>query len=53
MNNRTDKATRLLCINDCLREGRLVSVDDLVRDFNISSRSVHRDINVLRDYYAN
>ena len=52
MDSKIDKGTRLLYIYDCLREGKNVKVNDFVRDFNISSRSVHRDINEIREYYA-
>ena len=48
----TDKCVRILFINDCLQKGQVINVENLANNFNVSCRSVHRDIDTLRIYYA-
>lgn len=48
----TDKCARILFINDCLQKGQVINVENLANNFNVSCRSVHRDIDTIRIYYA-
>lgn len=48
----TDKCVRILFINECLQKGQVINVENLASNFNVSCRSVHRDIDTLRIYYA-
>ena len=49
---RTDKCVRILFINECLQEGQVINVENLANNITVSCRSVHRDIDMLRIYYA-
>lgn len=48
----TDKITRVLFINDQLKSGHSVNIGTLANTFNVSKRTVQRDIEDLKVYYA-
>ncbi len=49
---KNDKGTRLLEMYDILESNGSLSVDDLVRENQVSKKTVLRDISDLRNYYA-
>ncbi len=53
MNTPSNKCERILYINECLKAGQMVNVEHLANTFHVSRRSVHRDIDALKTYYAN
>ncbi len=52
MLKRNEKTFRLLSISERLIDGSEVSVDTLANEFNVSPRTIKRDIHTLRDYIA-
>ena len=52
MLRRNDRTFRLLSISDRLLDGSEVSIETLANEFNVSPRTIKRDIHVLRDYLS-
>ena len=52
MRRRNDRTFRLLSISDRLLDGSEVSIETLANEFNVSPRTIKRDIHVLRDYLS-
>lgn len=52
MLRRNDRTFRLLSISDRLLDGSEVSVETLANEFNVSPRTIKRDIHALRDYLS-
>ena len=52
MLRRNDRTFRLLSISDRLLDGSQVSIETLANEFNVSPRTIKRDIHVLRDYLS-
>lgn len=52
MLRRNDRKFRLLSISDRLLDGSEVSIETLANEFNVSPRTIKRDIHVLRDYLS-
>lgn len=52
MLKRNEKTFRLLSISERLIDGSEVSVDTLANEFNVSQRTIKKDIHALRDYLA-
>lgn len=48
MNEESFKSSRLLYMYSCLLEGELLNKSDLSKKFNVTPRSVQRDIDTLR-----
>lgn len=48
-----NKSSRVLFIYDELLNGRLVKTDDIVTRFNVTSRTVQRDIDEVKEFCAN
>lgn len=48
-----DRSTRILIIHDALQKGKIIHIDDLALKMHSCKRTIHRDINTLRSYYAN
>ncbi len=47
-----DKPTRVLTINEYLVNGKKVNLDSLAKMFNVSKRTIQRDIDEIKYYYA-
>ncbi len=47
-----DKAMRVLFINEQLKDGHLVNVGNLANVFQVSKRTVQRDIEDLKIFYS-
>ncbi len=52
MRKRPEKALRLLSIADRLLDGSELSLEKLATEFDVSMRTVKRDINSLREYLS-
>lgn len=52
MRRRNDRTFRLLSISDRLLDGSEVSIETLANEFNVSPRTIKRDIHALRDYLS-
>lgn len=52
MLKRNEKTFRLFSISERLMDGSEVSVDALANEFNVSQRTIKKDIHALRDYLA-
>lgn len=52
MLRRNDRTFRLLSISDRLLDGSEVSIETLANEFNVSPRTIKRDIHALRDYLS-
>lgn len=53
MSNFSNKSSRVLFIYEELINGRLVKTDDIATRFNVSSRTVQRDIDEVKEFCAN
>lgn len=49
----TDKAARLLCINEYLNTGKNINLQSLADDFGVSKRTIQRDMDEIKAFYAN
>jgi len=49
--NRKDKSFRLLNIYEMLSRGRVLSKDELALKYNVSKKTIQRDIDELRSYF--
>lgn len=47
-----DKANRILEIYDRLLSGEVLNKADLAAEYEVTARSIQRDIDVIRDYYS-
>ena len=52
MGKPTDKTARILCINEYLKEGKDINLQLLADRFNVSKRTIQRDIADIKTYYA-
>ncbi len=52
MEFRENKSIRLLSIYDCLRNGKGVNKLEISARFGVSTRTIQRDIDDIRAYYA-
>lgn len=52
MLKRNEKTFRLLSISERLLDGSEISLEALANEFNVSPRTIKRDIHALRDYLA-
>lgn len=52
MLKRNEKTFRILSISDRLLDGSEVSLETLAKEFNVSPRTIKKDIHALRDYIA-
>lgn len=51
MNDKTDKAFRLLQMNELLSKGEAIIKDNIIAEFSIPTKTFQRDIDSLRLYY--
>lgn len=49
----TEKAARLLCINEYLRSGKQINLQSLANEFQVSKRTIQRDLDDIKAFYAN
>ncbi|WP_022769169.1 MULTISPECIES: HTH domain-containing protein [unclassified Butyrivibrio] len=49
----TEKAARLLCINEYLRSGKQINLQSLATEFRVSKRTIQRDLDDIKAFYAN
>ena len=47
-----DRPTRVLTINEYLIKGEDINLDTLAERFNVSKRTIQRDLDELKLYYA-
>lgn len=49
----TKKPERLLWIHENLQYGKTININNAALEFNVSTRTIQRDLNDIRYYYAN
>ncbi len=52
MKHSTSKASRLLTINEYLNTGKKINLKSLASDFNVSKRTIQRDLDDIKTFYA-
>lgn len=53
MSDGANKSSRVLYIYEQLLNGQVVNVDDMAIRFNVSHRTVHRDMEEVKEFCAN
>lgn len=53
MNDEGNKSSRILSIYEQLINGHVVVADEVASKFNVCNRTVHRDIEKVKDFCAN
>lgn len=52
LNYKGNKSSRMLSLNERLRKGEYINKEALALEFGVKEKTIQRDIDSLRNYYA-